>query len=206
MSQRLAPTYDLTMARSTPEIQADIDTLEEFVDAYRYYFGAPDEKGDVPREFVGNRATLRQLILRKIGPVEAIMERLGTNGIGVLPPPAVGGPGLHGLSAVAFADEQYLYKNASPPLHQSVLDAVERSIGLLQHELKGQGRSPFPPLTSSSTSGHRPRFPRLILGRVLRHVPGWAALVERLVLFSAAVAAIVGVLGTALGWWSDPTP
>ncbi len=96
------------MHRSAPEIQSDIDTLEEFIDAYRYYFGAPDEKGDVPTEFVGNRATLRQLILRKTGPVEAIMERLGTNGIGVLPPPAVGGPGLHGLSAVAFADEQYL--------------------------------------------------------------------------------------------------
>jgi len=40
----------------------------------------------------------------------------------------------------------------------------------------------------------------LILGRVLRRVPRWLAMVERIVIFLAAVAAIVAVVGTALGW------
>lgn len=199
---QLSSILPCLMARLNSEIHAEIDALEEFADAYRFYFGAPDAKGDLPREFVGNRATLRQLILRKLGPAEAIMTRVGTNGIGVLPPPAIGGPGLRGLSALAFADEQSLYQRASPPLHQIVLDAVERSIGLLQHELQVQGTSSSSPRLPSSR--WRLRFPRLILDRILRHVPRWASAIERIILLSAGIAAIVGVVGTALGWWSDP--
>lgn len=178
------------------DIQADIDILEQFADAYRFYYQAPDEQGRVPREFVGNRATLRQLIMRKVGPVAAIMNELGTNSFGLQSP--VGGPPVMGISGLVFGDENPHFMYAEPPVHQMVLDAVERSIGLLQHELGpiGRARSTVRPTKS------RGRFPRLILGRVLRRVPLWAAMVERLVLFLAALAAIVGVLGAALGWWS----
>jgi hypothetical protein len=50
------------------------------------YNQAPDADGNVPREFVGNQTTLRQLILRKLGPVEAIMSDLGTNGFDLRSP------------------------------------------------------------------------------------------------------------------------
>lgn len=54
---------------------------------------------------------------------------------------------------------------AEPPVHQVVLDAVEKSTGLLQHELGLLGRA----RTAVGLSGSsRERFPRLILGRVLR--------------------------------------
>jgi hypothetical protein len=183
--------------RTTQEIQADIDTLEEFADAYRFNYQAPDEQGRVPSEFVGNRATLRRLILRKVGPVEAITNDLGTNGFGLISP--VGGPPVTGVSALAFADENPHFMYAEPPAHQMVLDAVEKSIGLLQHELGPLGRARTAVRLPGKSRG---RFPRLILGRVLRRVPRWLALVERLVLFLAAVAAIVGVLGATLGWWA----
>lgn len=187
--------------RTNHEIQADIDALEEFADAYRYYNQAPDEKGEVPREFVGNRATLRQLILRKLGPVEAIMNNLGTNGFGLISP--VGGPPVSGVSALAFADENPHFMYAEPPVHQMVLDAVEKSIGLLQHELGPLGRAR---IAVRLPGRSRERFPRLILGRVLRRVPRWLAMVERIVIFLAAVAAIVAVVGTALGWWAGSSP
>jgi hypothetical protein len=150
----------------------------------------------VPRELVGNRATLRQSILRKVGPAEAIMNDLGTNGFGLRSP--LGGAPLMGVSALAFADENPHFAHAKPPAHQMVLDAVERSIGLLQHQQGPlrRARSVVMPLRSSG------RFPRLLLGRVLRRVPRWAAMVERLVPFGAGIAAIVGVFGAALGWWS----
>lgn len=182
--------------RSNQEIQADIDALEEFADAYRFYFQAPDAQGRVPREFVGNRATLRQLILRKVGPVEAIMHDLGTNRFGLQSP--VGGPPVMGVSALVFGDENPHFANARPPVHQLILDAVERSIGLLQHQLGPLGRA----RTAVRPGQSRGRFPRLILGRVLRRVPRWLAMVERLVFFLGAVAAIVAVLGSALGWWA----
>jgi hypothetical protein len=187
--------------RPNQEIQTDIDTLEEFADACRYYNQAPDEKGEVPREFVGNRATLRQLILRKLGPVEAIMNELGTNGFGLISP--VGGPPVSGVSALAFADENPHFANAEPPVHQMILDAVERSIGLLQHEQGPLGRARTAVRLPGRPRGH---FPRLILGRVLRSVPRWAAMIERIVFFLAAIAAIVAVVGTALGWWSGSNP
>jgi hypothetical protein len=182
--------------RTNQEIQADIDALEEFAEAYRFYNQAPDAQGNVPREFVGNRATLRQLILRKVGPVEAIMNDLGTNGFGLRSP--MGGPPVMGVSALAFANENPHFAHAQPPVHQLILDAVERSIGLLQHQ-QGPLRRARAAVLPVAASG---RFPRLILGRVLRRVPRWAAMIERLVLFAASIAAIVGVLGAALGWWS----
>lgn len=80
-----------------------------------------------------------------------------------------------------------------------VLDAVEKSIGLLQHQLSPLGRARTAVRLPGASRG---RFPRLILGRLLRRVPRWAAMVERLVLFVAAIAAILGVVGAALGWWS----
>jgi len=172
------------------DIQADIDILEQFADAYRTYYRSPDAKGEVPREFAGNEATLRQLILRKVGPVAAIMNDLGTNNFGLQSP--IGGPPVMGISGLVFGDENPHFMYAEPPVHQLVLDAVERSIGLLQHELGPIGRA---------RTTVRPTR-RLILGRFLRRVPLWAALVERLVLFLAAIAAIVGVLGAAFGWWS----
>lgn len=89
--------------RSNGEIQADIDTLEEFAEAYRFYNQAPDEQGQMPREFVGTPATLRQLILRRVGPVEAIMNDLSTNRFGLVSP--LGGSPVSGVSALAFADE-----------------------------------------------------------------------------------------------------
>jgi len=181
--------------RASQEIQADIDALEEFAEAYRSYNRAPDAQGNVPREFVGNPATLRQLILRKIGPVEAIMNDLGTNGFGLRSP--LGGPPVMGISALAFADENPHFAYAEPPVHQLILDAVERSIGLLQHQ-QGPLRRARTAVLPAASSG---RFPRLILGRILRHVPRWAAMIERLVFFLAAIAAILAVLGSALGWW-----
>ena len=190
------------MLRSAHELQADIATLEEFADAYRHYFGA-DSRGEGPHESIGNRAALRQAVLRKVGPVEAIMSRTGTNRIGVFPPPAVGAPGVQGVSSLIFADEQTLYPRGAPPAHQMVLDAIEQTIGLLQHELRRRGR---PSPSKPALQGWPPRFPRLILDRMLRHVPRWAATGERIVLFTAAVAAIASVLGASLGWWSNPTP
>jgi len=184
------------MDRTNQKIQADIDVLEEFAEAYRFYYQAPDAQDRVPREFVGNRATLRQLILRKVGPVEAIMNDLGTNRFGLQSP--VGGPPVMGVSALVFGDENPHFANAEPPVHQMNLDAIERSIGLLQHQLGPLGRARTAVLPGRS----RGRFPRLILGRVLRRVPGWLATVERLVFFLAAVAGIVAVLGAAFGWWS----
>lgn len=204
------------MTRDATEIQSDIDTLEEFADPYRFYFGAPDVKGDVPAEFVGNRTTLRQLIHRQLGPVERIMQAAGTNGIGVMPPPAIGGPGRHGLAATAFAEEHVQFQGIEPPIYMSVLDSVNLTIGILEDELKKSGKrgdapepasAPPPPISSVTqaaqhrTTGHR--FPRLILGRVLTRVPKWLSVIERVVLFLAAVAGIVGVLGLIFGWWSN---
>lgn len=183
--------------RSNGEIQADIDTLEEFAEVYRLYYPTPDEQGQVPHEFVGNPATLRQSILRKVGPVEAIMNDLGTNRFGLVSP--LGGSPISGVSALAFGDENPHFMYAEPPVHQMVLDAVEKSIGLLQHQLGPIGRARTAVRLPGTSRG---RFPRLILGRVLRRVPRWLATIERIVLFVAAIAAIVGVIGAALGWWS----
>jgi hypothetical protein len=203
------------MTRDRTEIQADIDTLEEFADAYRFYWGAPDERGDVPTEFVGNRATLRKKIHRMLGPAERIMQQAGTNGIGVIPHPAFRGPGRHGLAATAFAEEHHGFQGLEPPAYMGVLDAVDLTIGILEDELKEagvKGDTPEadtepPPISSlAQPAQHRTtgrHFPRLILGRVLTHVPKWLSVIERAVLFLAAVAGIVGVLGLIFGWWSN---
>lgn len=205
------------MTRDHDEIQADISTLEEFAAAYRVYWGAPDERGHVPTEFVGNRATLRQKIHRMLGPAERVMQQAGTNGIGVIPHPAIRGPGRHGLAAAAFAEEHPGYQGLDPPAYRGVLDAVDLTLGILEDESKRATKGdkgpagPPSPVVAAAAAVAPPvlgpviesGFPRLVVQRVKANAPRWAVVIERVVLFLAALAGIVGLLGLIFGWWSN---
>jgi len=189
------------MARTAAAIRSDIALLEDFASSYRLYFSVPDEDGSVP-VLSGSREALRQKIHRQLGPSERIMQTAGTNGIGVMPPAAIGGPPRQGLAATAFAQEHPIFAAAEPPIHLGVLDAVNLTLGVLEDELKKSGGAvkdaPTPPAIAQPTCRRIPRS----LQRLRPHFPKWRAWIVGTIAFLASVAVIVGTLGTIFGWWS----
>ncbi|MGI8407808.1 MAG: hypothetical protein ACR2L3_04795 [Actinomycetota bacterium] len=208
--------YDASISRPCSEIQADLEILRSFADAYRLYYTVPDEDGVIP-VYAGDRDGLRRRIHRQLGRAEKAMKAAGVNEFGIGPPPAVGGPGRLGLVATAFAYDEPQFQG-DPPIYHLVLDRVELAIGVLEHDaadsadqrgaVKTFGRGLVTAAHDAAVAYQRgdlrrERMPKLLIERLVDTVPRWALRTERLILFVAGVAAIVATVGLAAGWWSS---
>lgn len=193
------------MARKIAEIQGDIEAMDKLDHDYRAYYGVKTSAGAIVIIDI-ERDELRRKISRQLGRVERIMNRAGTNGFGISPPAMVGGgPPLAGIVACAFVDDHPMFQSG-PPFYEVVLDRIALTLGELETELgtaeSARGgslgvflrgvRSAFADSRAAFAERHpRARAPRLIVGRLLKSPPTWVTAVERIVLFAAAVAAIV---------------